>query len=353
VKRGTFAPRRPGPNLAAPAGARRLPVRNGHDQLARIFFLDRLQSRGKTRITVFPARRSPSRPPRPGTAPGPGHAPTVGGRFAPVSSATCHGLGPPAAAEPRSRTRLLPRRTVRRIPYLYSGQEPARPHGRAGALSPGDAGPSSIRTLHRGGGCWPAPCKSAARGHFAPECADLDTRVRCGAVDGKYGMEPALSCTPFYGRRARRLPADPARANAADRTNPPCPHGQAGRRLGFQHGAHPGLRFRSPPHPGAGAQPECGPPRGCMISPPLRGRLEALYRRPCGMQRTLTRCIAGSGATPRQRQPGPIPNWYPPPSRRPRPTPSSERAALYYQARKAPITRPRPPPFESVLHRPT
>ena len=111
---------------------------DGHEHLLGAF-LDSLEARGETRITVPAALAFAAAPARTARV---WHAQ----RLAAVRSFAgyVHGLDP-AAADPVP-DGLIPARAVRRIPYLYSGEETARLMTAAAALSPPILA-ASMRTL--------------------------------------------------------------------------------------------------------------------------------------------------------------------------------------------------------------
>jgi hypothetical protein len=111
---------------------------DGHERLPGSF-LDSLEARGQTRITVPAAVAFATAPA--GTARA-WHAQRLAAVRAFAGYA--HGLDP-AAADPVP-DGLIPARPVRRVPYLYSGQDTARLMAAAAALSPAMLA-ASMRTL--------------------------------------------------------------------------------------------------------------------------------------------------------------------------------------------------------------
>ena len=161
-----------------------------------------------------------------------------------------HGLDP-AAADPVP-DGLIPARTVRRIPYLYSGEDTARLMAAAAVLSPAMLA-ASMRTLI--GLLASTGIRSGEA--FALDATDLDTAAQVLAVTGKYGRTRLIALHPttaaaladYLQIRARHV-ADGASALLI---------GQAGRRLNRNMAC---AVFRSL---AAGCrlapQPGCGSPR--------------------------------------------------------------------------------------------
>ena len=217
---------------------------DGHEQLLGSF-LDSLQARGETRITVPAAVAFATAPA--GTAQG-WHAQ----RLAVVRpfAGYVHGLDP-AAADPVP-DGLIPARTVRRIPYLYSGQETARLMAAAGALSPAMLA-ASMQTLI--GLLASTGIRSGEA--FALNAADLDTAGQVLAVTGKYGRTRLIALHPTTAAALAGYLRIRAR-HAADGTTALL-IGQAGRRLGSSM-AHPVFRSLAAAS-GLVLQPGCGSPR--------------------------------------------------------------------------------------------
>ena len=216
----------------------------GHEQLLGSF-LDSLQARGETRITVPAAVAFATAPA--GTTQG-WHAQ----RLAAVRpfAGYVHGLDP-AAADPVP-DGLIPARTVRRIPYLYSGEDTARLMAAAGALSPAMLA-ASMQTLI--GLLASTGIRSGEA--FALDAADLDAAAQVLAVTGKYGRTRLIALHPTTAAAlAGYLQIRAARA--ADGTSALL-IGQAGRRLGSSM-AHPVFRSLAAGC-GLAPQPGCGAPR--------------------------------------------------------------------------------------------
>jgi site-specific recombinase XerD len=217
---------------------------DGHERLLGSF-LDSLQARGETRITVPAAVAFATAPA--GTAQG-WHAQ----RLAVVRpfAGYVHGLDP-AAADPVP-DGLIPARTVRRIPYLYSGQDTARLMAAVGALSPAMLA-ASMRTLI--GLLASTGIRSGEA--FALDAADLDTAGQVLAVTGKYGRTRLIALHPTTAAALAGYLRIRAR-HAADGTTALL-IGQAGRRLGSSM-AHPVFRSLAAAS-GLAPQPGCGSPR--------------------------------------------------------------------------------------------
>jgi integrase len=189
---------------------------DGHEQLLGSF-LDSLEARGETRITVPAAVTFATAPA--GTAQA-WHAQ----RLAAVRAFAgyVHGLDP-AAADPVP-DGLIPARPVRRVPYLYSGEEVARLMAAAAELSPVMLA-ASMRTLI--GLLASTGIRSGEA--FALNAADLDTKAQVLSVTGKYGRTRLIALHPTTATAL----ADYLRiraARAADGTSALL-IGQAGRRL--------------------------------------------------------------------------------------------------------------------------
>ena len=189
---------------------------DGHEQMLGAF-LDSLEARGETRITVPAALAFATAPA--GTAPL-WHAQ----RLAVVRSFAgyVHGLDP-AAADPVP-DGLIPARAVRRIPYLYSGEETARLMAAAGALSPAVLA-ASMRTLI---GLLASTGIRSGEAR-ALDAADLDTKEQVLAVTGKYGRTRLIALHPATAAALAGYLQIRAR-HAADGTSALL-IGQAGRRL--------------------------------------------------------------------------------------------------------------------------
>src|SRR5208282_5443048 len=217
---------------------------DGHEQLLGSF-LDSLESRGETRITVRAAVAFATAPA--GTSQG-WHAQ----RLAAVRpfAGFVHGLDP-AAADPVP-DGLIPARTVRRIPYLYSGEDTARLMAAAGALSPAILA-ASMRTLI--GLLASTGIRSGEA--FAPDAADLDTAAQVLAVTGKYGRTRLIALHPTAAAALADYLQIRAR-HVADGTSALL-IGQAGRRLNRNMAC---AVFRSlTAGCGLAPQPGCGSPR--------------------------------------------------------------------------------------------
>ena len=156
---------------------------DGYEQLLGSF-LDSLEARGETRITVPAAVAFATAPA--GSAPA-WHAQ----RLAAVRSFAgyVHRLDP-AAADPVP-DGLIPARPVRRVPYLYSCEETARLMAVAGALSPAMLA-ASMRTLI--GLLASTGVRSGEA--FALDAADLDIAAQVLAVTGKYGRTRLIALHP-------------------------------------------------------------------------------------------------------------------------------------------------------------
>jgi integrase len=158
-----------------------------------------------------------------------------------------HGLDP-AAADPVP-DGLIPARAMRRVPYLYSGEETARLMTAAGALSPAVLA-ASMRTLI--GLLASTGIRSGEAG--ALDAADLDTKEQVLAVTGKYGRTRLIALHPATAAALAGYLQIRAR-HAADGTSALL-IGQAGRRLNLNMARR---IFRSlaagcglPPRPGCG-----------------------------------------------------------------------------------------------------
>jgi integrase len=147
-------------------------------------FLDSLEARGETRITVPAAIAFATAPA--GTARA-WHAQ----RLAAVRSFAgyVHALDP-AAADPIPGG-LIPGRITRRVPYLYSGEETARLMAAAGAL-PSPVLAASMRTLI--GLLASTGIRSGEA--FAIDADDLDITGQVLAVTGKYGRKRLIALHP-------------------------------------------------------------------------------------------------------------------------------------------------------------
>jgi integrase len=155
----------------------------GHEQLLRSF-LDSLEARGETRITVPAAVAFATAPA--GTARA-WHAQ----RLAAVRSFAgyVHALDP-AAADPVP-DGLIPGSIPRRVPYLYSGEETARLMAAAGALaSPVLA--AGMRTLI--GLLASTGIRSGEA--FALDASDLDITGQVLTVTGKHGRKRLIALHP-------------------------------------------------------------------------------------------------------------------------------------------------------------
>jgi integrase len=147
-------------------------------------FLDSLEARGETRITVPAAVAFAAAPA--GTARA-WHAQ----RLAAVRSfaAYVHALDP-AAADPVP-AGLIPARIGRRVPYLYSGEETARLMAAAGTL-PSPVLAASMRTLI--GLLASTGIRSGEA--FALDAVDLDIAEQVLTVTGKYGRKRLIALHP-------------------------------------------------------------------------------------------------------------------------------------------------------------
>lgn len=155
----------------------------GREQLLGAF-LDSMEARGETRITVpaavaFATAAS-------GTARA-WHAQ----RLAAVRSFAgyVHALDP-AAADPVP-AGLIPGRIPRRVPYLYSGEETARLMAAAGTL-PSPVIAASMRTLI--GLMASTGIRSGEA--FALDAGDVDTAAQALTVTGKYGRKRLIALHP-------------------------------------------------------------------------------------------------------------------------------------------------------------
>jgi integrase len=182
-------------------------------------FLDSLEARGETRITVPAALAFAAAPARTARV---WHAQ----RLAAVRSFAgyVHGLDP-AAADPVP-DGLIPARAVRRIPYLYSGEETARLMAAAAALSPPMLA-ASMRTLI---GLLASTGIRSGEAR-ALNTADLDTTAQVLAVTGKHGRTRLIALHPTTAAALAGYLQIRA-AHAADGTTALL-IGQAGRRLNF------------------------------------------------------------------------------------------------------------------------
>ena len=217
---------------------------DGHEQLLGSF-LDGLEARGETRITVPAAVAFATAPA--GTAQA-WHAQ----RLAAVRAFAgyVHGLDP-AGADPVP-DGLIPARPVRRVPYLYSGEETARLMAAAAALTPVMLA-ASMRTLI--GLLASTGCRSGeAR---ALNTADIDIAAQVLAVTGKYGRTRLIALHPTTTAALTDYLQIRAR-HAADGTTALL-IGQAGRRLNSNM-AHAVFRSLAAGC-GLAPQPGCGSPR--------------------------------------------------------------------------------------------
>ena len=155
-------------------------------------FLDSLEARGETRITVPAALAFAAAPA--GTARA-WHAQ----RLAAVRSFAgyVHAMDP-AAADPVPGG-LIPGRIARRAPYLYSGEETARLMAATAAL-PSPVLAASMRTLI--GLLASTGVRSGEA--LALDACDLDTAGQVLTVTGKVRQEPADRAAPVGRRRAPR-----------------------------------------------------------------------------------------------------------------------------------------------------
>ena len=155
----------------------------GREQLLGAF-LDSLEGRGETRITVPSAIAFATAPS--GTARA-WHAQ----RLAAVRSFAgyVHALDP-AAADPVP-AGLIPGRIPRRVPYLYSGEETARLMAAAGTL-PSPVIAASMRTLI--GLMASTGIRSGEA--FALDASDLDIAAQVLTVTGKYGRKRLIALHP-------------------------------------------------------------------------------------------------------------------------------------------------------------
>lgn len=217
---------------------------DGHEQLLGSF-LDSLVARGETRITVPAAVAFATAPA--GTARA-WHAQ----RLAAVRAFAgyVHGLDP-VAADPVP-DGLIPARPVRRVPYLYSGEETVRLIAAAAALSPVMLA-ASMRTLI--GLLSSTGIRSGEA--FALDAADLDTAGQVLSVTGKYGRTRLIALHPSTATALAGYLRVRA-AHTADGTTALL-IGQAGRRLNRNMAR---AVFRSLATGCALApQPGCGAPR--------------------------------------------------------------------------------------------
>ena len=217
---------------------------DGHEQLLGSF-LDSLEACGETRITVPAAVAFATAPA--GTAQA-WHAQ----RLAAVRAFAgyVHGLDP-ADADPVP-DGLIPARPVRRVPYLYSGEETARLMAAAAALTPVMLA-ASMRTLI--GLLASTGCRSGeAR---ALNTADIDIAAQVLAVTGKYGRTRLIALHPTTTAALTDYLQIRAR-HAADGTTALL-IGQAGRRLNSNM-AHAVFRSLAAGC-GLAPQPGCGSPR--------------------------------------------------------------------------------------------
>ena len=217
---------------------------DGHEQLLRSF-LDSLQARGEARITVPAAVAFATALAGTGRA---WHAQ----RLAAVRAFAgyVHGLDP-AAADPVP-DGLVPARAVRRVPYLYSGEETARLVAAAAAL-PSVMLAASMRMLI--GLLASTGLRSGEA--FILDPADLDSATQVLTVTGKYGRTRLIALHPTTAAALSDYLQIRA-AHAADGTSALL-IGQAGRRL------NPTMAravFRSlTAECGLAPQPGCGAPR--------------------------------------------------------------------------------------------
>ena len=203
-------------------------------------FLDSLEARGETRITVPAALAFATAPA--GTARA-WHAQ----RLAAVRSFAgyVHAMDP-AAADPIPGG-LIPGRIARRAPYLYSGEETARLMAAAAAL-PSPVLAASMRTLI--GLLASTGVRSGEA--LALDACDLDTEAQVLTVTGKYGRKRLIALHPSaaaalsdYLRFREQHAADGTAALLI---------GQAGRRLG-RSVANPAFRSLAT---GCGLEPQPG-----------------------------------------------------------------------------------------------
>ena len=190
---------------------------DGHERLLGSF-LDSLEARGETRITVPAAIAFATAPAGTSRA---WHAQ----RLAAVRAFAgyVHGLDP-AAGDPVPGG-LIPARPVRRVPYLYSGGDTARLMAAAAAL-PSPMLAASMRTLI--GLLASTGIRSGEA--FVLDRADLDTDAQVLAVTGKHGRIRLIALHPTTAAAlADYLQVRAARV--ADGTSALL-IGQAGRRLG-------------------------------------------------------------------------------------------------------------------------
>ena len=216
----------------------------GHEQLLRSF-LDSLEARGETRITVPAALAFAAAPA--GTARA-WHAQRLAAvrSFAGYVHAT-----DPAAADPIPGG-LIPGRIARRAPYLYSGEETARLMAATAAL-PSPVLAASMRTLI--GLLASAGLRSGEA--FALDATDLDTAAQVLAVTGKYGRTRHIALHPTTAAALADYLQIRAR-HVADGTSALL-IGQAGRRLNRNMAC---AVFRSlTAGCGLAPQPGCGSPR--------------------------------------------------------------------------------------------
>src|SRR5260221_38324 len=160
----------------------------------------------------------------------------------------------PGAADPVPGG-LIPGRTARRVPYLYSGEETARLMAAAGTL-PSPVLAAGMRTLI--GLLASAGVRSGEA--FALDVGDLDTEAQVLTVTGKYGRERLIALHPSAAAALSGYPRVRAQ-HAADGTAALF-IGQAGRR------PRPSVAYPAVPALTAGCG--LGPHPGCR-SPPLHG----------------------------------------------------------------------------------
>jgi len=204
-------------------------------------FLDGLDASGQSRITVPAALAFATAPA--GTTRG-WHAQ----RLAAVRSFAgyVHALDPAAAGPVPAG--LIPGRTARRLPYLYSGEETARLMAAAGRL-PSPVLAATMRTLI--GLLASTGIRSGEA--FALDAGDLDTGAQVLTVTGKHGRKRLIALHPSAARALAdylRFREQHAAEGAAALFI-----GQAGRRLG-RTTAYPAFRSLTAacglePQPGA------------------------------------------------------------------------------------------------------
>ena len=265
-------------------------------------------------------RRSRSRPPRPETARA-WHAQ----RLAAVRSFAgyVHAMDP-AAADPIPGG-LIPGRIARRVPYLYSGEETARLMAATAAL-PSPVLAASMRTLI--GLLASTGLRSGEA--LALDACDLDTAAQVLTVTGKYGRNRLDRAAPIGGRRARRTTCGSGQ-HAADGTAALL-IGQAGHRLEPQRGPRH-LPVTGHRH-AAWLPSRAAGPRGCMISAmPSRSTPSSTRTARAATSTPASRSLAThlGHVSPSHTY------WYL------TVTPAladavSERAALYYQQGRLPMT---------------